>query len=142
MIEGLKGLKFHHFGLALRDEGDAVTFLEALGYKSGEKIYDPEQDVHVMMLYAKDKPAIEIVLPGRGDNCPLEPILKKHSEMFYHSCYETDDPDMVLNSMEKLGLRVICISERKPAVLFGGRCVSFYKIFGYGIIELLERGKD
>jgi len=30
------------------------------------------------------------------------------------------------------------ITETTRAVLFGGRHVSFYKIFGWGIIELLE----
>ncbi len=133
----LSDLKFHHYGLALKKEGDALKFLEAQGFEIGEKIYDPEQNVYVRLLEHPDKPTVEFVLPGEGE-CPLEPILKKHNEMFYHTCYETDDLDQTLKALDDLGLRVICIAERKPAILFGGRHVSFYKIFGFGIIELLE----
>jgi hypothetical protein len=32
----------------------------------------------------------------------------------------------------------MCISEPKPAPLFGGRPVSFYNVAGIGLIEILE----
>lgn len=133
----LADLKFHHYGLALSKEEDALKLLQAMGFTTGEKIYDPMQNVHVRLLTHPDKPAVEFVLPGEGAS-PVEALIKKHNEMFYHSCYETPDLDGTLADLEALGLRVVRLAERKPAVLFGGRHVSFYKVFGFGIIEFLE----
>jgi len=41
--------------------------------------------------------------------------------------------------MPSVGLRVLCISDPKPSVLFGGRNVSFYQIDGVGMVEMLEQ---
>lgn len=136
-MSALAGLKFHHLGLALQNDDEALTMLKALGYECGEKIHDPNQNVYVRMCNAPEKPAVEIVLPGEGDS-PLVPLVRRHNEMIYHTCYETDDLEATLAAVEKEGLRCLCIAGRRPAPLFGGRHVSFYKIFGFGIIELLE----
>ncbi len=134
----LAALKFHHYGLALSKEDDALKLLKAMGFSAGDKIFDPLQNVHVRLLTHSDKPTVEFIMPGEGAS-PIEALIKKHNEMFYHSCYETADLDQTLADLEDLGLRVMCIAERKPAILFGGRHVSFYKIFGFGIIEFLEK---
>ena len=63
----------------------------------------------------------------------------RRSATNYHTCYETPDLTRTLQGIEQVGLRLMTLSERTPAVLFGGRHVSFYKVFGWGIIELLER---
>lgn len=134
----LADLKFHHYGLALAKEDDALKLLKAMGFSAGDKVFDPLQNVHVRLLTHADKPTVEFVMPGEGGS-PIEALIKKHNEMFYHSCYETSDLDKTLADLEDLGLRVLCVAERKPAVLFEGRHVSFYKIFGFGIIEFLEK---
>ncbi|MCI5060507.1 MAG: VOC family protein [Alphaproteobacteria bacterium] len=136
------GLTFHHIGLAVKKEEDALLFLGGLGYETGEKIYDPEQKVNLRLCTAPQKPAIELVMPniidGEAQESPLTPILKRQSEVIYHTCYETQDLDKSLEAMESKELRVLPVSPPTPAILFGGRKVSFYTIMGFGLIEILE----
>jgi methylmalonyl-CoA/ethylmalonyl-CoA epimerase len=131
------GLRFHHFGLAVRREERTLVYLHALGYKIGERIYDPEQNVNLRMCHHATEPDIELVLPGEGDG-PLTPILKRFDELVYHLCYAVEDIDATLAAMEAAGLAVIPVAPPKPAILFGGRRVSFYRVRGFGLIELLE----
>ncbi|MDB4470721.1 VOC family protein [Deltaproteobacteria bacterium] len=131
------GLRFHHLGLAIKQEGQAVTFLKGMGYEIGAKIYDPEQNVNLRLCTAPDKPAIELIMPGNGAG-PLDPILNRYNELIYHSCYEVNDLGESLSAIEAAGLRVFPISEPKSAIMFAGAKVSFYKIMGFGLIELLE----
>lgn len=131
------GLIFHHIGLALKRDEDALVFLEGLYYTPGEKIYDPEQNVYLRLCTNDAAPTIELILPGEGDG-PLTPILNKHDQLFYHSCYETNNLKKSLKALEEAGLRIIPVSPPKPAILFGGRKVSFYTVTGFGLIEILE----
>lgn len=131
-------LTFHHHGLALRQDGDALTFLRLLGYEAGEQVYDPVQDVRLRLCTRLGWPSVEIVLPGDRPG-PLDGILRKHDQLLYHSCYETSDRASVLDEIERSGLRAIEVLSPKPAVLFGGRLVSFHTVLGFGLIELLDR---
>jgi len=131
-------LIFHHLGLAVENDKEAIIFLRGMGYEVDEMIYDPEQNVHLRFCTAHGLPSFELIMPGIG-NGPLTPIFKRHNELIYHTCYQVEDLGASLESIEDAGLRVLPVSEPKPAILFGGRKVSFYKIFGFGMIELLER---
>ncbi|MEZ0262658.1 MAG: VOC family protein [Alphaproteobacteria bacterium] len=135
----LTGLKFHHLGLAVRNDKEALTMLDALGYTPHERVFDPHQNVYVRLCTAEGQPAIEIVQPGETDKSPIDPLISKYNELIYHTCYETPDLATTLQEIEGSGLRYMTIAERKPAALFGGRHVSFHKVFGWGILELLER---
>ena len=132
------GLKFHHMGLALRKEDEALKFLSGLGYTTSEKIYDPEQKVNLRICEQEGFPAVELVTEQEGEDGPLTSILKKHTELIYHTCFETKDLETTLDAFEKDGIRVLPVSSPKPAVLFGGRKVSFYTVMGYGLVEILE----
>ena len=131
------GLTFHHMGLALKKEDEALKFLSCLGYQQGEQVYDPEQKVHLRICSASNSPSVELVTPG-GEDGPLTPIFKRYNELIYHTCYETDDLEKSLAFIEREEFRIIPVSPPKPAILFGGRKVSFYKIMGFGLIEILE----
>jgi methylmalonyl-CoA/ethylmalonyl-CoA epimerase len=133
----LTGLKFHHMGLAVRQDEDALVMLKAMGYEAGEKIFDPLQNVYVRLCTSPRHPTLEIIQPGEGKS-PVDALISKYNEIIYHVCYETDDLDKTLADIEAAGLRCLPVAERKPAMLFGGRHVSFYRVVGYGIIELLE----
>lgn len=135
----LADLAFHHLGLAVRQDAEALRMLSALGYSAGERIFDPQQNVYVRLCTSPAHPAVEIVQPGEAGKSPVDSIISKYNELVYHTCYETPDLAKTLESIEKAGLRCMVLSERKPAVLFGGRHVSFYRIPGWGIVELLER---
>lgn len=131
------GLTFHHMGLALKKEDAALKFLNGLGYNEGPQVYDPEQKVNLRLCTADDKPAVELITKGIEEG-PLENILKKYNELIYHTCYETEDLKKSLGAMENAGLRVLPVSPPTPAILFGGRKVSFYTVMGFGLIEILE----
>jgi len=133
------GLQFHHLGLACRQKGRAEDFLGGLGYSVGKWVYDPLQDVQLCWCRSVNMPSVEIVVPVSMPG-PLDNILKNVDAMTYHICYETTDLEASLDSIKAGGHRVICVSNSKPAVLFEGRNVSFYRIRGVGLIELLERG--
>jgi len=139
MKDILRDLKFNHIGVAVRQDKDALAMLESLGYSIGDRIYDPLQNVYLRLCTALEHPSVEVVLPGDEGKSPVDSIISKYNELIYHTCYETPDLVKTLECIEKAGLRCMALSERKPAVLFDGRHVSFYKIFGWGIIELLER---
>ncbi len=131
------GLRFHHLGLAVKHEDRAIAFLEGMGYSIGERLLDPEQNVHLRMCRAADAPDFELItLAGAGG--PLESIFKRHDEMIYHSCYECADFDVSMGAVAAAGLRVMPIGQRKPAPLFGGKAVAFFQVVGFGLIELLE----
>ena len=132
------GLTFHHMGLALKKEGEALKFLRCLGYDEGTHLYDPEQKVNLRLCTANNMPSIELVTAG-NEPSPLDNILKKYSELIYHTCYETKDLDASLKAIEDADLRILPVSSRKPAILFGGRHVSFHTIIGFGLIEILEQ---
>jgi len=43
-----------------------------------------------------------------------------------------------LAAMEQNGVRAVCVAPPTPAVLFGGRPVSFYNIVGMGLCEIID----
>jgi methylmalonyl-CoA/ethylmalonyl-CoA epimerase len=131
-------LQFHHHGLALRDDAMAVSFLEAVGYSSGERIYDPLQDVELRLCTHDTAPAVEFVMPGRNKG-PLTEMLARYDQLIYHTCYEVEDRSNAVERLQDLGLRVVDVLRPTPAILFGGRLVSFHIVIGYGVIELLDR---
>jgi len=131
-------LSFHHFGLAVSDPTRAVEFLQSLGYRCGEVITDREQNVNLILCRHETDPDVEIIFRTRSSG-PLESILKKTKERIYHICYETDDIETAVGELEARGLRVLCVSPKKPAILFSNRIVSFHYVEGFGLIELLEK---
>ena len=131
------GLRFHHLGLASRHEDKSAKFLEGLGYNIGNRKYDPLQNVHLRLCKADYMPDVEIVAPTDSAG-PLDGILNTAESIYYHICYETTNLNDSLQAIKRHGIRVICVSKPKPAVLFDGREVSFYTIRGLGLTELLE----
>jgi len=134
------GLTFHHLGLAVADPAKAIAFLSELGYSIGETVFDPLQNVQLKMCTHTTSPAVEIISPGtENSKGPVNDLTRKNPfGIVYHTCYSTDDLAATLEQVKALGLDVFCVSEPKPAPLFGWRKVSFYRISGMGLIELLE----
>lgn len=139
MEPSLAQFTFHHLGLAVRDDAAALLWLHALGYQCGEPLVDSQQKVRLRLCTSSLRPTVEIVSPIEGMSSPVEGIVNKYNEMIYHTCYEVDDSATALDLMKAAGLRVTTLTKRTPAPLFGGRYVSFYRVPGVGIIELLER---
>jgi len=131
-------LRFHHFGLAVRHPNSAKQFLSALGYEFGTPVFDPGQNVNLAMCVHAVEPAVEVIWPGENPG-PLDKLNARHaSGIVYHVCYETDNLSAALEQLAASGLNPICISQPRPAPLFGGCPVSFYNIVGIGLIEIVE----
>lgn len=130
-------LAFHHLGLAVSNQAKALNFLRGLGYSIGEEIFDPEQNVNLVMCRSQTMPDVEVVSPSDRPS-PLDNILEKNKDLIYHCCYVTPDLKTALMNIEQDQNKFICISPPKPAILFSGKLVSFYLIRGFGIIEIIE----
>lgn len=132
------GLTFHHLGLAVAAPSGAIRFLSGLNYTIGDETIDELQNVRLRLCTSDDMPAMELIYPLETPG-PLDNMLKNAKEMIYHNCYETESISDSVNAIKNHGLRVITISDQKPAILFGNRPVAFYYVPGFGLIELLQR---
>jgi methylmalonyl-CoA/ethylmalonyl-CoA epimerase len=84
------------------------------------------------------QPAVEIIYEGTEAG-PIDKLMQRHAQgIVYHVCYVTENLRESLDGLEAAGLRAVCVSPPKPALLFEGRKVSFYNIVGIGLIEILE----
>src|SRR5208337_4362216 len=133
------GLTFHHLGLAVRQPEPAVNFLAGLGSVIGAVVRDGLLSVNARLCTNRGMPAVEIIYATEKPG-PLSPILKANVSMIYHICYESRNRERSLRALEAAGNRTVLLSPPQPAVLFGGRKVSFYVVAGFGVIELLEPG--
>jgi hypothetical protein len=131
------GLRFHHFGLAVPGSDDAFRFLEALGYRLGPIVFDLLQMVNLAMCTHREMPDVEVVWPSDIAS-PIDGLLRRNGPMVYHLCFVAASARAAIAALEQEGFNVTVISEAKPAVLFGGREVSFYSVDGIGVIELID----
>jgi catechol 2,3-dioxygenase-like lactoylglutathione lyase family enzyme len=132
------GLTFHHLGLAVRNPATARSFLEGLGYRLGPTVFDPEQNVNLIMCEHPKEPWIEIIYPAAGEG-PLAGLIEQHANgIVYHACYVSENLRQSLASLKDAKLQPVCIWPPRPAVLFGGAMVSFYNVLGMGLIEIID----
>lgn len=131
------GFTFHHFGLAVTKPQKSFKLLSSLGYEIGAAVEDVLQNVNLCLCQHSQMPSIELIWKA-GENGPLTKMLEQTSDLIYHICYETKDLEASLDMFKSEKIRVFTISPPKPAILFDNRKVSFYRIDGFGIIELLE----
>src|SRR5215210_8106551 len=132
----LSGTDFHHFGLAVRSPDEAFLYLGSLGYTEGNSAFDPLQKVNLAMRHHPIMPDVEVIWPG-DVRSPIDNLLSRTASMIYHLCYTSPNPQAALSALEAAGLATIVVSPPTPAVLFGGRAVSFHHIKGFGLIEFL-----
>lgn len=137
-IAALPGIAFHHVGL-LTDEPDAAAdALTLLGYRVAEPVFDPLQGVNLRMAEAPGQGShIELITPASPDS-PLAKLVTRRGAYMYHSCFTVPDVQEALSGFVAKGLRVSTVSTPKPAVLFGGRQVSFHSVTGIGLVEFIE----
>ena len=131
------GLTFHHLGLAVKQVENAVRMLKGLGYKIGPILKDNRQKVNLALCTQPEAPAIEIIYATETPG-PLAAILNSTTSLIYHICYKSENLEKSLAAMRNHQNSVLVISPPQPAVLFGGRMVSFYLVRGFGMIEILE----
>lgn len=132
------GLTFHHLGLAVAKPEGAERFVRALGYQVGAHVRDDIQRVNLALATHGSMPSVEIIWPTEEEG-PLTKLLKVGAEIAYHVAYECDFIEATVAEIKANGIRVIEASPPQPAILFGGRRVSFQRVVGFGLIELVER---
>lgn len=132
------GLTFHHLGLAVARPDGAERFVQALGYHLGQHVRDDIQKVNLSLATHTAMPSVEIIWPTDEEG-PLTKLLKLSAEIAYHVAYECDFIEATVAEIKSEKMRVIEMSPPQPAVLFGGRRVSFQRVVGFGLIELVER---
>lgn len=135
--DGLADLAFHHFGLAVGAPQEAFDYLRALGYRDGNQVFDALQRVNLAMRHHPAMPDVEVIWPG-AEPSPIDKLVKRMGTLVYHLCYECADPAAVVAALEAAGIETMQVSPPTPAVLFGGREVSFHTVSGFGLIELLR----
>ena len=74
------GLSFHHFGLAVSKPEKAINFLQNMGYKIGEQVFDELQNVNLIMCSGNEMPDVELIFPADTKG-PLDKMLTDRNEM-------------------------------------------------------------
>lgn len=131
-------MKFHHLGLLTKNPEKAIIFLTHLKYKVGPRIFDSEQNASLYFCTSRNMPNIELIVPAEN-NQKLQKLFVNFDDLIYHTCYITPSIDKTLQSLKAKGISLITVVKPVPAVLFGGKKVSFYYASGIGLIELLEQ---
>lgn len=132
------GIRFHHLGLLTDQPAAAMKALTLLGFRVAEPVHDPLQGVDLMMAEGPGEGArIEVITPSSRDSA-LARLVTRRGDYMYHSCFTVKDVEATLSSLAGLGLRVTTVSPSKPAVLFGGKRVSFHAVEGLGLVEFIE----
>ena len=129
--------EFHHLGLLVNEFEVSKRFYANLGYRLSTIIEDKVQRTNLMFCEHKKMPSVELVKPIT--NTSLQSYMLKHGEGIYHTCYSIKNDEQMETIFDKT--RVICIQEKRPAILFGMQEVSFYFVRGVGIIEILHERK-
>ena len=129
-------IRFHHFGLAVKQFSDSLRFYNNLGYDCTKPVTDPLQNVELILCTSEHYPTVELVRPV-NDKSPIINYLNKSNEIIYHICYEVNSIENVKELFSDS--RAICVSEPKPAILFDNQLVSFYYIKNIGLFEVLQK---
>ncbi|OGU90396.1 MAG: hypothetical protein A2220_06130 [Ignavibacteria bacterium RIFOXYA2_FULL_35_10] len=89
-------MDFHHFRLEVRDFKFAYSFFRGLNYECSETIYDPLQEVELILCKSDFQPWVELIKPI-NDKSPINNYINKNNEIIYHICYEVDNVEYILN---------------------------------------------
>ena len=136
MNESMGSITFHHFGLAVHEFSKALKFYKNLGYECTEPVFDPLQNVELILCTSSVFPAVELIKPV-NEQSPIVNYLAKNNELIYHMCFELSN---FSEDVKKLFAenRAICVSSPKPSTLFDNRLVAFYYTQDVGLIEILQ----
>lgn len=127
--------EFHHFGIACRDIDSTAEVYAAIGYKKGDIIYDPLQNINICFLTHANMPLVELLAPV-DENSPVVQILEKNGVTPYHTCYSVENLENSIKRLKKM--RYVMVSKPKEACAIEGRRVAFLYHQDMGLIELVE----
>lgn len=127
--------EFHHFGIACRDIAKTANAYSLLGYRQGDIIFDPLQNVNISFLEHSNMPLVELLSPVDGTS-PIVKILEKNGVTPYHTCYKVDQIEDAVRYLKKQ--HYVVVSKPKVACAIEDRKVAFLYHADMGLIELVE----
>jgi methylmalonyl-CoA/ethylmalonyl-CoA epimerase len=130
----IRGLAFHHIGIACRDFEAETQAFGMLGYTAeSPDFYDPLQGIDGRFLIGGG-PRLEL-LRNHQEPGVLTPWLRKGIR-FYHLAFEADDFALRRGELADLGAKEVVAPQ--PAVAFGGRLICFTMLKNHTLIELIS----
>jgi methylmalonyl-CoA/ethylmalonyl-CoA epimerase len=93
------------------------------------------QNVRIAFLEKAGNPLLELVQP-MDKTSPVCGTLRKVGVSAYHFCYETNDMQKCIETLEQQRFKVIV--NPVEAIAFANRKISFLYHIDVGLIELLE----
>ena len=124
-------LKIHHVGIVCKNIEKAVRYYQKLYnvLEVSEIVHDDLQHADLCILKTDTGLDVEFISGKQVTN------LQKAKITYYHLCYSVENLEEAIARFENNGSLVV--SEPKPAVLFGGKRVTFLMTRN-GLIELVE----
>lgn len=134
MKQWLKGMKFHHIGVASRQIEKELPLYRLLGYeKEGDAFEDSVQGVRGMFMTADGQPRLELLenLPGSHT---LDTPLNQNQKL-YHAAYCVKDIETAMDLLIRNRAKVI--SPLRKSAYFGRR-ICFLMLPNMMLLELVE----
>ena len=129
-------MNIDHVGYAVKRIDRALSEFEKLGFVFEPVIDDINRNVK-LVFGEKDGYRIELVCPlDKKQTSPVDQYLSNVVGTPYHICYQSDNLDADLETLEDQSYKVVI--EPRPAVAFGGRRVVFVMNIGLGLMEIVE----
>ena len=131
-------MKIHHVGYLVKHFDEAFSVFSDLGFRPvGPTTLDESRKIRIQFM-SKDGVIIELVSPVSKDSA-VGSLLKKTGASPYHICYESDDFQKDMESLEQKGY--LRITEPAPAPAIEGNNVVFLVNPEIGLIEIVEKQK-
>jgi FkbH-like protein len=129
--------RFDHVAVAVWDMGTMKRHYEILGYRCGETIHDPLQNVYLAMCQTERYNAIELISPVDHES-PVYRLLRQNGNTPYHLCYRVPNWMDFLAQLDHAGIVYQIVRETQPAVLFNSLKVTFILVDEVGLFEFIE----
>ncbi len=131
-------MKIHHVGYLVKHFDEAYAVFSDLGFRpDGPVTLDESRNIRIQFM-SKDGVVIELVSPVSKDSA-VGSLLKKTGASPYHICYESEDFQQDMESLEQKGY--LRITEPAPAPAIEGNNVVFLVNPEIGLIEIVDKQK-
>lgn len=134
----LKGLSFHHVGMAVYAIEDAFAKLQSFGYSTLSKTYvDPKQKINIAFVSSQSQdqqPRLELIEPSDKGSI-VDGLLKKNGSGIYHLGFICSEFESSVVRLEDSGYSRL--ADPSPSPAFAGRPFCFFYHRSCGLLELI-----
>lgn len=130
-------IKLSHIAIAAPEVSEVLRKLGILGLKAAERHSVPSEKVDVAMVPVEISGAfrVEILEPTQSDSPIAKFLEKKPLGGLHHLCFEVEDLDAWLRTVQEAGLEVLAPGIRKAA---RGRAFFIHPKSLFGVLVELE----